>query len=186
MSKRLSTAKLVCLVMACLVVVPVSLPACESTTKPPTPGIRELIHVYSEVYSVSEQGPVYLYVWFRRFPGSGPRRRTLDQVTFDFRGHPVYFDADGQRVQFIVNNLVSSARFEPSDDPQVFGFSARNFRSRGTVICKLDLDRGPDLDQNPFTKDYLEGTLTFHFSGGLEIVATFDRQGSFGDRTAKA
>ena len=31
---------------------------------------REMIHVYSEVYSVSEHGPVYLYVWFKGFPSS--------------------------------------------------------------------------------------------------------------------
>lgn len=146
---------------------------------------REMIHGYTEVYSVSEQGPVYLYVWFKGFPPSLASARTLERVTFDFGGRQVYFDPS-QRVEVITNNFVRHASFFSTDDPQVFGFDARRFASRGTVILKLDLDRGPTLDENPFTKDFLEGTATFHFNGRLEIVATYSEQGSFGPRTAKA
>jgi hypothetical protein len=148
--------------------------------------LRETIRGYSEVYSVSEQGPVYLYAWFQQFPTNPTGRRTLERVTFDFTGRPVHFDADGQRVEIITNNFVQHASFFPREDAQVFGFNARSFASRGTVICKLDLDRGPTLDENPFTKDYLGGTVSFRFSDGLEFSATFARQGSFGTRTAKA
>jgi hypothetical protein len=173
-------------ILLCLATVIFSLVAGQSAAHAQFWPPREMLRGYSEVYSVSEQGPVYLYVWFRRYPSGLSGRRTLDRVTFDFAGHPVHFDVDGRPVEIITNNFVNSATFFPMEDSQVFGFTARSFRSRGTVICKLDLDRDPAQDANPFTKDMLGGTITFHFSGRLEIAATFDRQGSFGDRTVKA
>ena len=148
--------------------------------------MREMIRGYAEVYSGSQQGPVFFLVTFTRFPSIGTGRRTLDQVSFDFTGRAVYYDAGSQQIQFFLNDSVGSASFFPVEDSQFFGFVSRRFVSGGRLYCKLDLDRDLVTNENPLTDDYLGGTVTFYFSGGLRLVATFDRQGSFGNRTAKA
>jgi hypothetical protein len=99
----------------------------------------------------------------------------LLKATYNFTGKDVEWDGD---INFVPINKdgVSSFSLFPAVPPavQVFGFDATGFDSGEFLFYGMNLDK-PSIGHTgtPVGTDYVGGTLTVDFAGGITAVGTF-------------
>ena len=99
----------------------------------------------------------------------------LLKATYNFAGRDVEWDGDIHFGPTINNNVGSFATF-PSLFPapvQTFGFTANGFDSADSLLFGLNLDMASIHTGTPLGADFVGGTLTAEFTGGLTATGVF-------------